>query len=124
MMTYPEYSRQFGAVANDDVSASADQLIVLVDQGRYDEAQAYVSMPGVCQRALDILALPACASGQTPDGTCFTAGALSNDPPTVSAKIRSLCGSSGGGLSTPAKIALAGGALIAIALVVRYMRKG
>ena len=122
-MTYPQYSRQFGSVPNDNLSADADQLIVLGDQGRYDEAQQYVDKPGVCQRALDVLALPACASGQTPDGSCFTAGVLTNDPPTISAKIRSLCPGAGG-LSTPAKIALAGGAIIALALVVRYMRKG
>lgn len=119
----------YGQVPNDDLSSSADQLIVLVDQGQTAQAQALIaSTPGICQRAIDILGLPACAAGQTPDGTCVQSSALSQGAQADIAQIQSLCASGGQpvstGLSTPAKLAIAGGVVIVLALAVRYARKG
>ena len=121
--------RGYGVVPNDDLSSSADQLIVAVDQGQTTQAQSLISStPGICQRALDILNLPACAAGQTPDGTCVQASALTQGVSADISQLQSLCASGGQsvstGLSTPAKIAIAGGVIIAIALAVRYARKG
>lgn len=107
----------FGVVPNDDLSASANMLIVYVDQGRTDDALALIGEAGsaVCQRALDILGLPACA-GRPPDGTCVASEALSNDPASVADKIRQLCGqgAQSAGMVTPGKLVLAGAVFIGL----------
>lgn len=90
----------FGAIPMDTTTAAAYALIQAVDAGQ--DPGAFLSATdatlrgSICQRAVDILNLPACAAGMDSSlGTCLDQTGLQNPTSTLKSKIAAACSAQG-----------------------------
>lgn len=122
----------FGAVPVDQNTAMAYALIQTVDAGQ-DPAVVLAAADAatrqtVCQRAVDILNLPACTAAQDgTDGTCLMSG-LTQTPSALKTKIAAACkaqGTSvtGAGMSTTTMLLIGAGVLAGGFLLYKVMHK-
>lgn len=91
----------FGAVPNDANTLAALAIIGAVDTGQSQVAAMTLQQMdaatknAVCQRAQDMLALPACTTGSEAEGTCFNPAGYANTPSALKVSVGAACKSSG-----------------------------
>ncbi len=119
----------FGAIAMDATTATAYALIQAVDAGQdpasFLSAIDQTTRTSVCQRAIDVLNLPACTAGMDSSaGTCLDQTGLQNPTATLKSKISAACSAqgvsvTGAGLSTTTWLAIGGAGLVAAYLILK-----
>lgn len=119
----------FGAIAMDATTATAYALIQAVDAGQdpsgFLGAIDQTTRAAVCQRAIDVLNLPACTAGMDASaGTCLDQTGLQNPTATLKSKISAACSSqgvsvTGAGMSTTAWLAIGGAVALGAYLILK-----
>lgn len=119
----------FGAIPTDANTATAYALIQAVDAGQdpssFLSAIDATTRGTVCQRAIDILNLPACTAGMDSSaGTCLDQTGLTNPTATLKSKISAACSAqgvsvTGAGMSTTTWLAIGGVAALGAWLILK-----
>lgn len=126
----------FGAapsVPMDGITAVAAGLLAEIDAGgdgfatlNAADAQTKAS---ACQRALDILALPVCASAEAAalaPGSCTVAGTYQTPAATLRSKVIDICGKQGvsvGGWSMTTKLLVGAGVVVGGVILYKALKK-